>query len=539
MQRVLPDSQIAVWPNVFTYSIPTVVISTVAAYYLYQLCRSGSKSETNYKLPWYMLLELAITTTVLQSGNVITRPIISLLHRNSFLHGLTSRHQILYKVHNADSVLAKPHHLVNPDPIALALFPTFFGVSVPPELRKDFTAFYKALTTAVERGFVNETASNIAIQEAHIPTRIFSLLSFSENPKYQHGWEKNANVRIYSDCVEVDLDAVLKDFGGHTSIPMLYGQDFLKRHPTLLDDFWLFDAFALPFKALGIPEWVPIRPYQKALAARCRLQDALIGLYRRIDQYENGTPIDYDAKMGDIGQVAIDRHRLFVQYNIPISDRGKFELGTLWAQNANTQPLIFWFIFFVYSTPGLVEELRNEVCGFLPPLTGSNQIDDDSIDLAGLRNKCPLLKSVFLETFRVVSQPTSMRYMSEPMSVFDGQHHRHLQPGTWISVPHWGTQQDPSVFENPTSFQPRRFIKRDEKTGNASVGYGRLKPWGVGAGMCKGRVLAEKQVLATVACCIMMWDIEPVKPGWVESTWDDSNHSGNAALAWCPRKNET
>lgn len=74
MQRVLPDSQIAVWPNVFTYSIPTVVISTVAAYYLYQLCRSGSKSETNYKLPWYMLLELAITTTVLQSGNVITRP---------------------------------------------------------------------------------------------------------------------------------------------------------------------------------------------------------------------------------------------------------------------------------------------------------------------------------------------------------------------------------------------------------------------------------------------------------------------------------
>jgi cytochrome P450 len=241
----------------------------------------------------------------------------------------------------------------------------------------------------------------------------------------------------------------------------------------------------------------------------------LIGLYRRIDQYANGTPIDYDAKMDDIGQVAIERHRLFAQYNIPISDRGKFELGTLWAQNANTQPLIFWFILFAYSTPGLVEELRSEVCGFVPPLTGSSRTDDDSIDVAGLRNKCPLLKSVFLETFRVVSQPTSMRYISQPMSVFDGQHHRHLQAGTWISVPHGGTQQDPSVFVNPTSFQPRRFIKRDGKTGDASVGYGRLKPWGVGAGMCKGRVLAEKQVLATVACCIMMWDIEPVnQDGW-------------------------
>jgi hypothetical protein len=74
MHRVLPDSQIAVWPSVFIYSISTVVISIIAAYYLYQLCRGGSKTETHYKLPWYMLLELAITTTILQSGSVITRP---------------------------------------------------------------------------------------------------------------------------------------------------------------------------------------------------------------------------------------------------------------------------------------------------------------------------------------------------------------------------------------------------------------------------------------------------------------------------------
>ncbi|VUC28689.1 unnamed protein product [Clonostachys rosea] len=261
--------------------------------------------------------------------------------------------------------------------------------------------------------------------------------------------------------------------------------------------------------------WVPIKPYQNALAARRRLQDALVGLYRRIDQHQNGKPIDYDAEMDDIGQVAIERHRLFAQYNVPISDRGKFELGTLWAQNANTQPLIFWLILFVYSTPGLVEELRSEVRQFVPPVTELNRTGSDSVDLAGLKHKCPLLKSVFLETFRVVSQPTSMRYITQPMSVFDGHRHRHLQPGTWISVPHGGTQQDPSIFANPTSFQPGRFVKSDEKTGNISVDYGRLKPWGAGAGICKGRVLAEKQVLAIVACCIMMWDIEPVnQDGW-------------------------
>lgn len=54
--------------------------------------------------------------------------------------------------------------------------------------------------------------------------------------------------------------------------------------------------------------------------------------------------------------------------------------------------------------------------------------------------------------------------------------------------------------------------------------YGKLKPWGAGVGICKGRAFAEKEILGVVACFITLWDMEPsgggewTLPGFVPGT---------------------
>jgi hypothetical protein len=51
---------------------------------------------------------------------------------------------------------------------------------------------------------------------------------------------------------------------------------------------------------VGIPSWVPLKAMREGVAARARLVKELAALYQRIDQYQNGRPVDYGADMSDI-----------------------------------------------------------------------------------------------------------------------------------------------------------------------------------------------------------------------------------------------
>ncbi|KAF4505924.1 hypothetical protein G6O67_007822 [Ophiocordyceps sinensis] len=237
-----------------------------------------------------------------------------------------------------------------------------------------------------------------------------------------------------------------------------------------------------------------------------RLHGALGAFYCRLQQYEGNQPVDFGADMSDVSLVARQRNDVFERFGVSTLHRGMVELGTLWGQNANAQPLIFWFALYIYSTPGLLEALRAE------------------IDYAALGRSCPPLKSALLETFRLANEPTSIRYVSRPVTVPDGEHSHHLHPGTWISAPHAGLQRDGSVFPDPDRFVPDRFLELDEQTGRKVPRYGKLKPWGAGVGICKGRTFAEKEMLGVIACFITLWDMEPsgggtwTLPGFVTGT---------------------
>ncbi|GME45614.1 hypothetical protein PV07_12187 [Neofusicoccum parvum] len=87
----------------------------------------------------------------------------------------------------------------------------------------------------------------------------------------------------------------------------------------------------------------------------------MTALYRRIDQAQTGQAVDVGAGMSDVSQVALDRNTAFRKHAFSFRQRASTDLGLLIGQNANTQPTVFWFILFIYSTPGLVQQLRAEV----------------------------------------------------------------------------------------------------------------------------------------------------------------------------------
>ena len=434
--------------------------------------------------------------------------------------GFTSIHQVIHNLPDLDRLLAHGHHILDGEPRDWTILVRVFGGENPKGLREKIQEILIPINTATERLFTNEVNANAAAERADIPGKAASLVTFSDDPQNLARWEWSANVRVvtpnangHGGAAEADLHNLIRDLGACVSIPQLYGQDFLDRSLTLLNDLWKFDNDLFPMLMVGVPEWAPFQVMKDGLAARSRLHQQLAALYKRADQYLKGESVDFNADMSDISHVVRERTKLYNKMDVPFRHRGQIDLGNLWAQNANTHPLVFWLVLYIYSTPGLVGELRKEISPYIT-LSDTPALTITVFDLRSICSKCPLLRSSMYETFRMANQPTSIRYLNRPMTIHDGQQEHHLKSGTWISAVHAVLQKDSSVYPEPEKFIPDRFLESDKENGNKVARYGKLRPWGTGPGMCKGRIFAEKEILGIAAAVIALWDIEPVSKVW-------------------------
>ena len=264
---------------------------------------------------------------------------------------------------------------------------------------------------------------------------------------------------------------------------------------------------------MGIPSWAPLKIMKEGLGARLRLLNELEALYRRIDQHQRGEPVDFGADMSDVSNVALERNKVYNRDNWSFGERGEGDLAVLWGQNANTQPMLFWFLAFVYSTEGLLHKLRNEIAPFTK-LSQTSPLGILSMDLAALSRDCPLMKACIFETYRMANEPASVRYVARPITINDGVYKHKFKPGTFVTAAHSLIQPDPSVYANPDTFMPNRFLKPDPESGKLSARYGALKPWGSGPAMCKGRTFAEKEIVALGTAIISLWDVCPASGTW-------------------------
>jgi hypothetical protein len=146
--------------------------------------------------------------------------------------------------------------------------------------------------------------------------------------------------------------------------------------------------------------------------------------------------------------------------------------------------------------------------------------------MEGLIDSCHLLKATYAETARLDHNPMSYREIitdmtltesEEDASLYGAAHPRsyHFRKGDILAVPAGAHHIDPRYFPDPETFDPYRFIVEDRETGKKSVDWQTLRPFGGGATVCKGRLLADREVFSITASIISLWDIEPVnQEGW-------------------------
>ncbi|WZH46041.1 cytochrome P450 [Fusarium acuminatum] len=495
-------------------------VSAILVVFAFNKVFLKSKSDQFRALPAYAPIELAVAGYIL-SGDGIGRRILSAMSRyGGSLFGVTSGHQILAELPGVDRLMTQSHQIFTCGPAQYSLCTLVFGSIDSLDLQNKFNKTAKDLVPPLERTFLNDAASTAAVERSRVAERGASLVSFSSDVKYMARWELSAGIKVIQPetpdspgKVEANMQSLFRDFGACMSIPVIYGQDLLDRNPQLLDDFWVFDNELFPLLMVGVPSWAPFKMMQDGLKARARIIDSLEGIFRRVEQERKGEPIDFGADISDVSIMLRERNSLYTRDGWTFPERAAADLGTFWGLNANTQPVLFWFLLYVYSTPGLIERIREEISSYIK-LSEGDRPEILSMDFPSLFRKCQLFKACIFETYRLVNEPTSIRYVAQPVSVNDGNLTHDLKQGTYISVPHALRNKDPSLYENPDTFVPDRFLEIDPETGKSTAKYGKLKPWGIGAAMCKGRTFAEKEIVSLGSAVISLWDISPTDGEW-------------------------
>jgi hypothetical protein len=414
---------------------------------------------------------------------------------------------------------------------------------------------------AVLAGMMRESfvAKAIPMTVGMVQDRIFNLISGADSPVDQAIWEREGKVDVASSnnadnfVAEADLFPLLRYFVADIATPALMGRDFLSNFPEATRDLFMHDTKFNLFMA-GAPSWLP--NMAGPAAARTRLLQAVEEHHEALFKYMDGKdPGPRWKDMSDVSSIIADRAKEFRRAGgAPrswITGNGTI----LWAMNVNANTVIFWLIFYIYSDPTLLEEIRQEVAPYVKitpskdnglPIKEPPKVD---IDIVGLWSNCPLLKGAFMEAMRLEATSMSMKMVESDFLLHDESSSIDtksaggkvgsgkswlLKKGEFICVPHGVHQADANYFADPEKFDARRFwshappSEKSESNANGITGstdtaeeevrveYKTMRVWGGGKQMCKGKTFAEREVVLFVAAIVMMWEIEPIdrKEGW-------------------------
>ena len=223
--------------------------------------------------------------------------------------------------------------------------------------------------------------------------------------------------------------------------------------------------------------------------------------------------------------LAKNRYEVAEKNGVALEDIAKLEVGGVIALVANSSPAAFWTIFFINSTPGLLDDIRREVDAVVVTNNEGHEITR-SLDIKSLKEQCPLLTSTFQETLRYCSIGTQVREVMED-TILDGQWL--LEKGAMLQMPSRIIHKDPSLWgPDVEEFNPRRFMKDSEAQRSSSKARKRPSPacfraFGGGTTLCPGRHFATNEILALTAMFVLRFDMAPSAGTWSMPTMNNSN----------------
>ena len=163
--------------------------------------------------------------------------------------------------------------------------------------------------------------------------------------------------------------------------------------------------------------------------------------------------------------------------------------------NINVSKMGFWLLARIAYDAKLVAAVRDET---------AHAFQGDGLDMKYLTERCPLLKSIWLESLRLVSGISSVRHVTED-TVIGG---KVVRQGSKVMVSGRQLHLDEAVWgRDAHEFNPQRFLQNPKLEHHPS-----FRPFGGGATLCPGRIFARHLNYAFVALVLHRFEIELAAP---------------------------
>ena len=223
-----------------------------------------------------------------------------------------------------------------------------------------------------------------------------------------------------------------------------------------------------------------------------------IALFAAFKKYHRGMGRDSAAR------VIQAHYEVLQRYNLCDEDIAHFDLNICLGLLINTVPATCWTLYYVYSQPKLLEEVRAAISSHIRL---SPQGPTRHINLAEVAAECPLVASIVHETLRVLSVGTSTRKVLKD-TLIDGQYL--LKKGSTVLIPSAELHTTSSVWGSPsTAFDARRFCP-DQKF-EARKPTSEYRPFGGGSFLCPGRFLAVNEIIIILVIMVLKYNLDPVE----------------------------
>ncbi|OJD39022.1 cytochrome p450 [Diplodia corticola] len=432
---------------------------------------------------------------------------------------LGTRHAVLGSPTVVESVVAKEREGLDDQAFVSTLRKNIFGVptTVPADL-------YEKVFT--ESNMESLSAKAVGLLKEIVP----DLITFNESYVDQQAWERASLTTVVEapeserDLSDSNLDMLLQEFSGHIINSSFAGIAFMDDYPTFNETLQSFDSKAY-ILGTGHPRWVPVPGLPAGYIARRALLANMSNLQKSYDRELGGEDIiSKEENVGDFSAAFTASRRLFAEQNVPSEVHPNAHLYLFWALNSATRDLVFWMTIHILAEPGLAERIRDEVrpvARATRPKNGFGLMEPPRIDvdLDGLRTKCPLLLSCYMETVRLYNTAWSIGKAKQDVVLSDKSAagvaaEYAVRKGEHVDVSN-GLLNTDSQYRNAEKFIADRFVVHDEKGKAIRADWGRVKHDNGMWRMAGLGVFAQSLCLATVSTVLGVWTMEPVdKAGW-------------------------
>lgn len=237
---------------------------------------------------------------------------------------------------------------------------------------------------------------------------------------------------------------------------------------------------------------------------------------------------DYYAAGGDAyaSRLIRDRRVAHEKHQIPQADIERFDMALSFGLLANSVPVAFWVIYYMYSDASLLAEVREGI----DSVVGTSSIDSRNsseheklvikVNIKEVMEKYPLLRSFVSEVLRLQTTNVSPRVVQED-TIVGGRYL--LKKGNIVMMPSAAAHRDLNSWgSSATEFDPWRFVPQQQKgaehdhgsPGQQKVPVASHRSWGRGGIVCPGRHFAVNELIVMLVMMVVKYDVVPLSGQW-------------------------